>query len=162
MAIHVDSRLCLLSASASMRRKFDPMKYIWLLFLIGLGSWACFGQTSKQYRACSQKAKTQAEMDACANEEAQRVDTELNRIYNDLLLKAKADPSALTKIRAAEHAWIVYRDAYVDAMYPAKDKQAEYGSMFPMEVNLLKAELTRQHIAALEEMLKRYGGTAGG
>jgi uncharacterized protein YecT (DUF1311 family) len=135
------------------------MKFIWLLCLITSNSCLCFGQASEQYRACSQKAMTQTDMHICANEEATRVDAELNRVYRDLLSKAKKDPVALAKIRAAERAWIAYRDAYIDAMYPAKDKQAHYGSMFPMEVDLLGAKLTRQHIAALEEMLKQYSGT---
>ena len=41
-------------------------------------------------------------------------------------------------------------------MYPAEDKQAEYGSIFPMEVELLGAKLTRQQTAALREILKQY------
>jgi uncharacterized protein YecT (DUF1311 family) len=41
-------------------------------------------------------------------------------------------------------------------MYPAKDKQAEYGSVHPMDVNLLLAKLTRQHVAALKELLQQY------
>jgi hypothetical protein len=47
----------------------------------------------------------------------------------------------------------------MEAMYPASDKQAEYGSAYPMEADLLKAKLTRQHVAALEEMLKQYSAT---
>jgi uncharacterized protein YecT (DUF1311 family) len=50
---------------------------------------------------------------------------------------------------------MTYRDAYIDAMYPAKDKQAEYGSMFPMEVDLLAAKLTRQQIGALQDILRQ-------
>jgi uncharacterized protein YecT (DUF1311 family) len=53
-----------------------------------------------------------------------------------------AQEEAVAKIKAAERAWITYRDAYMDATYPAKDKQAEYGPIYPMEANLLRAKLT--------------------
>lgn len=65
---------------------------------------------------------------------------------------------AVEKIRAAEKTWLVYRDAYVDAMYPAEDKQGEYGSMYPMKASLLRARLTREQVAGLERMLRRYDG----
>ena len=95
-------------------------------------------------------------MNACANKEAARVDAELNDVYRALLSKAESQPEAIAKIKAAERAWIAYRDAYVDAMYPAKDKQAEYGSVYSMEVDLLRARLTKQQVAALKELLQQY------
>ena len=39
---------------------------------------------------------------------------------------------------------------------PAKDKQTEYGSVYPMEVDLVRAKLTQQQVAALKEMLQQY------
>jgi uncharacterized protein YecT (DUF1311 family) len=134
------------------------MKQLWLICLVALSSSTCFAQNSEQYQACTQKANTQSEINICANEEAKRVDIDLNRVYGELLSKAKSDPIALTKIRKAERAWVAYRDAFIDAMYPAKDKQAEYGSEFPMEAELIKVKLTREQIAGLEEILKKYSG----
>jgi len=95
-------------------------------------------------------------MNACANEETKRADDELNRIYKLLLIKVCDDALAKGKIRAAQNAWIKYRDTYIEAMYPAKDKQVEYGSIYPMEVDLLGAKLTRQQTTALREILKQY------
>ena len=115
------------------------------------------GQDSDSYRACNQKAKTQSEMDGCANQEATRLDAELNRIYSNLLSKASAQPEAAAKIETAEKAWIAYRDAYMEAMYPAADKRSEYGSIYPMDADLLRAKLTKQHIADLIEMSQQYG-----
>jgi len=97
-------------------------------------------------------------MNACANQEAARADADLNDVYRKLLSKAANQPEAMAKIRAAERAWLNYRDAYIDAMYPAKDKQAEYGSVYPMEVDLLRAKLTVQQIAALRALLVQYSG----
>lgn len=132
------------------------MRYLAVVLFIALTASPPFSQNSKQYATCSEKAKTQAEMNACANQEAARADADLNSVYAKLLSKAADEPAALAKIKAAERAWIAYRDAYTDAMYPATDKQAEYGSMYPMEVDLLRAKLTQQHIAALRELLRQY------
>ena len=91
-------------------------------------------------------------MNACASEEAARDDAELNREYRKLLSIAGKDHERVAKIESMERAWIAFRDAYLDAMYPAKDKQAEYGSIFPMEADMVRAKLTRQQIAALREL----------
>lgn len=132
------------------------MKRYTRLFIFCLTSSLCWPQDSAQYLACSKDANTQHEMHVCANEEAQRVDDKLNQVYKLLLSKVRSNATATAKIRAAQKAWITYRNAYIDAMYPAKDKQAEYGSIFPMEVDLLGAKLTRQQIDALRDLLKQY------
>jgi uncharacterized protein YecT (DUF1311 family) len=94
-------------------------------------------------------------MNACASEEAKRVDDKLNKVYKLLLAKVRGDLVATPKIRAAQRAWVAYRDAYIETTFPAKDKPAEYGSMFPMEVDLLTAKLTRRQIEALQDILRQ-------
>lgn len=126
-----------------------------LLLMVSL---PVFAQDAVQYCECNEKAKTQAEMNRCASAEAARVDTELNEVYRILLSQAASQDEAVAKIMAAERAWIAYRDAYIDAMYPAKNKQAEYGSIYPMEANLLRAKLTQRQVAALKELLEQYCG----
>lgn len=133
------------------------MRYVAIPLFIASISLTTFAQHSKEYRACSKKAKTQAELNACANREATHVDTELNRIYATLLSKAASQRATTSKITTAQKAWIVYRDAYIDAMYPAADKQAEYGSMYQMQADLLRSKLTQQQIAALKDLLQQYG-----
>ena len=120
---------------------------------------ALIAQESEQYRNCINKANTQTAMHICANEEAVRVDAQLNDIHRKLVSAASNEPSAIAKITAAQTAWVAYRDAYIEAMYPAKDKQATYGSIFPMEVDLLRAKLTRQQIEALKDLLRHYRGS---
>jgi uncharacterized protein YecT (DUF1311 family) len=132
------------------------MRFLVVLHLMLLSSFSCMAQDSELFRACNEKAKSQAEMNVCANEEAVRTDTELNNVYRTLLSKAGSQPDAVAKIQNAERAWIEYRNAYIDAMYPAKNKQAEYGTMYPMEVALLHAKLTRQPVAALKDLVQQY------
>jgi uncharacterized protein YecT (DUF1311 family) len=126
-------------------------------FLLALPT---FAQDSSEYRACIEKAKTQTEMNTCACEEAARADAKLNEAYRMLLERAAGDSELLTKLKAAENAWVAYRDAYMDAMYPAKDKQAEYGSVYPMESDLLRSKLTERQVQALADLFEPLqGGT---
>jgi len=99
------------------------------------------------------------EINACASAEASRVDAQLNDIYRKLLSQAARQPEAVEKIKALERAWIVYRDAFIDATYPAKEKLAEYGSVYPMETALLRAKLTERQVTALKELLQQYGAS---
>lgn len=130
-----------------------------LVAVLLLASLPGFARDSEQYRACNAKAKTQGEMNACANSEAARADAQLNRMYRKLLAQAAGQPEALAKIKSAQRAWLTYRDAYMDAMFPAKDKQAEYGSIYAMDADLLRAKLTQQQLTSLEQLLRQYGGT---
>lgn len=118
-------------------------------------------QDSPQWKACNAKAQTQMDMNACAGAEADRVDAKLNALYRQLLAKAGSDQNAMAKIKASERAWIAYRDSYIEATYPAQDKQVEYGSMYGMDVALVRAKLTQQHLADLQELLKQYSGDSG-
>jgi uncharacterized protein YecT (DUF1311 family) len=139
-----------------MCREKNAMKYFATAILSLFALFPCFAQDSDAYRSCSAKANTQAEMNACASDEAARVDAKLNTIYQQLLSKIASQPEALAKIKAAERAWLVYRDAYIEATYPAKDKAAEYGSIYPLEAALLRAKLTQRQVAALDDLLQHY------
>lgn len=132
------------------------MKSLLAVLLMTIIPCACFAQDSAEYRACSDKANTQSEMTACASDEAARVDAKLKTTYRAILARVASQPEALAKIKSAERAWIAYRDAYIEATYPAKDKAIEYGSIYPLDVTLLRAKLTRRQVAALEDMLLHY------
>jgi uncharacterized protein YecT (DUF1311 family) len=123
-----------------------------------LGAWSCHAQASAQFQACSQKDQTQTGMDHCASDEAARADAELNRTYQQLRSSAKQVPGAVEKVERAERVWIQYRDAYLAAMFPAEDKQAAYGSEYPMNFGLLRAGLTREQAMKLKELIKHYDG----
>ena len=131
------------------------MRYVAVIFFMALTSGASFCQSSKEYRACSEKANTPGEMNACAHEEAARVDAKLDAVYAKVLSQAESDPVGLAKIKTAEKDWIAYRDAYISAMFPAAHKVTEYGAMYPMKVDLLRAKMTHQQIAALNRLLQK-------
>ena len=132
------------------------MKHLAILVLVGAAVCPAFAQYSREYSTCSDAAKTQMEMNACAGAEAVRADKQLNDVYAQVRAIAAKMPEAAAKVKIAERAWITFRDAYIEATYPAKDKQTEYGSMYALDVALLRAKLTRQQISALQDLRNRY------
>ncbi len=113
-------------------------------------------QTSERWRACDTRSATQSQLNQCASDELGRVNRERDLLYERVLAHAAREDGAGAKIQAQERAWREYLDDYVDATYPAVDKQAEYGSTYPMELNLLRARLTRTHIDALRQLSRQY------
>jgi uncharacterized protein YecT (DUF1311 family) len=117
-----------------------------------LASTAALSQ-SKQ-NPCWKTAVAQPEMNHCADEDSKAADAELNHIYQNLLAKNKADEGATKKLREAQRAWIAFRDAQLEALYPAEDKQREYGSIYPMCYAIVVTAMTKERTAQLRRMLQ--------
>ena len=60
---------------------------------------------------------TTSDISGCFCTEAKKADTELNKVYQEVLKTYKKDPKGLAKIKAAEKAWIAFRDAYLESFY---------------------------------------------
>ena len=110
--------------------------------------------TRRLFSDCDKKANTQADLTECAGNDLKSADDDLNAIYQQLLKKAAGNPVAVGKIKNAQTAWLAFRNAQIEAFYPAEDKQKEYGTVYPMCADLLLADLTRQRTKMLKEMLK--------
>jgi uncharacterized protein YecT (DUF1311 family) len=107
---------------------------------------------------CEQKAQTQLDLNICAADKLRSEDTKLDRVYQELLAKAKNDPVATTKIRSAQEAWVAFRDAQLEALFPADDKQDQYGSAYPMCAAAARAQLTAERTKMLESILHPVEG----
>lgn len=103
--------------------------------------------------ACWKTATTQLEMNHCANLDANAADGDLNRVYGELLAKLKDDSVATKKLQAAQRAWRVFREARLQELYPAEDKQREHGSTFPMCYAQANVTITKDRTAQLRRML---------
>lgn len=103
-----------------------------------LGACFCFALSSVH-------AQTQAEMNAQARKDFERVDAELNKIYQSLLAKL-ADTEAKNKLRESQQAWIVTRDAEAAS---AAD-QVRGGSAAPVLRWTSMTETTEQRIKQLK------------
>lgn len=114
------------------------MKSFFILLLLVSGGMTAFSQS-------------QSELNKQAGQEYKNADKKLNDVYQ-LILKDYAANKAFTKnLKDAQRIWIQFRDAQVQAMYPAAAKS--YGSAFPMcRANYL-TELTNQRTEALRVWL---------
>jgi len=95
--------------------------------------------------------QAQINSDACAA--YKKSDAALNDAYKKILTEYSKDAQFLQKLKSAQRAWVAYRDAHLDALYPAADKQAEYGSMYTTCRCAALEELTEQRTKELQKWL---------
>jgi uncharacterized protein YecT (DUF1311 family) len=99
-------------------------------------------------------ARTQAAMNECAGDELARADSVLNERYRQLLRVFAAEPERLARLRAAQRAWIPFRDAHCEFVA----SEFEGGTMQPMIDALCTADLTAQRADELAEILRLATG----
>ncbi len=116
----------------------------WGLFLLVPCPIALLAQHAAQ--SCDDP-QTQVQINTCATQEHERADRELNRVYRQLASRLKGD--RLAKLRAAQIAWIKFRDAQCEL------ESAEYarGSMYPAVLSGCLAALTKAQVDVLQRIL---------
>lgn len=114
-------------------------------------------QTESTQNPCWQKAFTQLAMDQCAAQDFTDADAEMNRVYRQVLTKFVAEPDRVSLIRKAERAWIDFRDAEVEALYP-RNEEAAHGTAWRMCRPIELTRLTQEHTKALRLILKGREG----
>ena len=99
---------------------------------------------------------TQAELNACAYDEFEKADKELNDTYKNLPKKRGLDEIFVQKMRKAQQSWLAFRDAELEALFACEspDPGACWGSMYPMSYMSEKARLTRERTEALRAILR--------
>jgi len=136
----------------------------WVLISFPFNS-KSFEQGTPQHNPCDW-AKTQMDMNQCSGEQYGKADARLNALYTKLTRLLEKDTAAdqpkrengrkehnqtaIQKLRAAERAWIPYRDLHCDA---ARD-QFEGGSMSPMVWADCMTRITDHRI---DELKDAYG-----
>ena len=98
-------------------------------------------------------ANTQLEMNECAQSILKNADSELTKVYHSIKEKYKHDSVFINKLVIAQRAWIKYRDAQIDMIYPHSTEHLYYGSVFPMCMSLKLAELTTERTKVLMQWL---------
>jgi uncharacterized protein YecT (DUF1311 family) len=113
--------------------------------------------SNAEEKPCLQFAKTQQEMNACAADDLKRADAELHKVYQQVLAAHAADPDKGARFVTAQRAWIKFRDAEIDALFPELER-TNRGSVLPM-CHLLQLErLTLERTKALKQMLQSTEG----
>jgi uncharacterized protein YecT (DUF1311 family) len=77
-------------------------------------------------------AQTQGELDEQACGQFHKADVALNETYSKILKEYAKDQQFVAKLQTAQRAWLAFRDAELEALYPKDNKQAEYGTVYPM------------------------------
>lgn len=106
---------------------------------------------------CFEKARTQKELNECAAADLSQADAELNQVYQRVLSRHADEPDAVTRIRKAQRAWIAFRDAEMEALFP-ESKRAQRGSSFEMCRLFQLTKLTQERTSELKTMLERREG----
>ena len=89
--------------------------------------------------------QSQQDLNREAAEQFERVDRELNRVYRDA--EAKLDAEGKAKLRAAQRAWIAFRDAEAARV---ADEEGRGGSIYPMIYAGMRKRLTEERVRQLQ------------
>ena len=135
------------------------MTHLAVLFLALAASLALQTQTPQRAKPAAQTqkqpcadARSQSEMNQCAFDEYKKADAELNHVYQQLLPKLEA--AHQEKLKAAQRAWVTFRDA--DCEYEAF--AFEGGSMQPLIRYSCLETATKARTAQLLGFLKDLSG----
>ncbi|MEK7990961.1 MAG: lysozyme inhibitor LprI family protein [Thiotrichaceae bacterium] len=102
---------------------------------------------------CAEKATTQVEINRCAYDDYEKADVELNSVYREILATYSDDALFIKKLKAAQRAWMIFRDAHLEALYSEEDKRFAYGSIYPTCSNNDSTKLIKQRIIQLQQWL---------
>lgn len=105
-------------------------------------------------QSCMDKAMTQPAMNSCAQRELDRTDAELNRLYRELQSRYKDDLAFTKRLQIAQSAWIKFRDAQLEMMFPPHPNEPYYyGSVYPMCSMQYAQQLTSDREVTLKQWL---------
>jgi uncharacterized protein YecT (DUF1311 family) len=90
------------------------------------------------------KAATQMDMDYCAGLDFKAADAQLNALYRQMM--AKYDEADREKLKAAEKAWLAYRDAECDY----ETASSIGGTIHPMVETMCQTDKTKARIKELK------------
>ncbi|MCW5889865.1 MAG: DUF1311 domain-containing protein [bacterium] len=96
-------------------------------------------------------AEAEDEATAQACKLAKATDILLNRVYEDALARAAKDAALSERIKAAQRAWVAFRDAQIALLYPAGDPAR--GSVAPMCTCRTQQELTNERAKQLSRLI---------
>jgi uncharacterized protein YecT (DUF1311 family) len=129
-------------------KKPENYLYGWIIGLIYLMSWLF--STPVMSLECNLEG-SQQDMNQCALDSFAKADAELNEVYQLLIAQEKNNPSVIKNLRAAQRAWIVFRNTELEAMFACEDenKRICWGSLYGSRYPAAKEALTRSRIEQL-------------
>lgn len=107
-------------------------------------------QYTKAYDECIESSNgVTINLRKCANDELQRQDMRLNRLYKKLL--GATEPSGREKLKSAQFAWIQFRDRQCE--FEASSEQQ--GSMVPLLITSCHMDFTIRRANEIEGWIRQ-------
>lgn len=128
------------------------MKRSLLAFVLSCAALSATADAARRRKAkdpCDD-AQSQAEMNMCAAAKFKAADAELNRVYNRLASKLGEDSAQRDRLKAAETAWLKYRDDNCDY----ESSFYEGGSIRPLIHSSCLERMTKARTAELRGQIK--------
>jgi len=126
------------------------------LTLLWVGA-AAAAEPSREWPFKCNDGGTQQELEACSRDGYAEADRKLNETYRALLRKERGNAVYLAKLREAQKAWIVFRDAEIAANFACEENDVQYcfGSAYGMALFAFKKKLTDERQARLQRLLEK-------
>jgi uncharacterized protein YecT (DUF1311 family) len=114
--------------------------------------------------AANKRAQNQMELNEKACAAYKQADAEMNKVYRRILSENSSDRLFVQKMRAAQRAWVIFRDAHLASIYPAVDKRGAYGSINPMCQCMELEKITDERLHVLQQWVTgiEEGDVCGG
>jgi uncharacterized protein YecT (DUF1311 family) len=109
--------------------------------------------SAENKKSCFDTAITQLDLNNCSALELKEADDELNQVYKDIVKRNGDDKVFLDRLKAAQRAWLTFRDAELEALFPEANKQSQYGSSYPMCYAKGKATVTKERTQQLKKWI---------
>jgi uncharacterized protein YecT (DUF1311 family) len=97
-------------------------------------------------------AQTQQELTDEACGKYKEADADMTQVYERILKEYQKDADFIPKLRAAQRAWLTFRDAHLAALYPREGAGA-HGNVQPMCRCAILAQLTLERTQQLRDWL---------
>lgn len=97
------------------------------------------------------------DLNTCFCSDANKADAELNKTYKAILEKYKADAEAIKRIKNAQRAWLQFRDAHIESIYP-QEGLSSFGSVITMCLCSAQTNIIQQRVTQLKEILNPIEG----
>src|SRR5690625_7361916 len=75
-------------------------------------------------------AQSQAKMNSEAENEVELSEQKLDSVYTAVKKQYEDNPEFIASLKKAQQAWITFRDAHLESVYPGKNKQTKYASVY--------------------------------
>jgi uncharacterized protein YecT (DUF1311 family) len=122
------------------------MRAITLIVALAMASTAAVARAGAK---CETLNGNQVQLNQCYGAEFKRPDTELNRLYREIVDRLRGDADGLQSLAAAQKAWVRYRDA--ECAFATN--RSVGGSVYPMILAGCLATLTQERIGDFKRYL---------